>query len=358
LILFDGVIYVSGRNLTAIPVAASGYDSQASWPVRFHDNQRTANATSPQNLGNTAVADQTRDNSLYAQTSASSNTFAGNVTANSFIGNGSGLTGVSAVTATTAYGLSCTGCVGNSQLGVNYAAADAQGGNALNALMLGGNPASAFAPALGSPNYAPASGSGSYVAKGGDTMTGALNLPTDGITAGTNQFSLSGGFVGIGTTTPKAALHVWSNGTAGSFPISIEAGGWGVIGFNSTWIPNAGARQYNVNGYSGSVAMDAGDGSFRFATAPYGNAGNNALENTTMVLTNSGNLGIGTTNPTATLEVNGTVKFDSTVSFAPGQNFPGAGSITGVTAGTGLSGGGASGNVSLSIPSAATNCRP
>jgi hypothetical protein len=116
LILFNGVIYVTGQNLAAIPVAASGYDSQAPWPVRFHDNQRTANATSPQNLGNTVVADQTRDNSLYALTSASSNTFTGNITAASFIGNGSGLTGINATTAGTAFGVNCVGCLGNSTL--------------------------------------------------------------------------------------------------------------------------------------------------------------------------------------------------------------------------------------------------
>jgi hypothetical protein len=38
-------------------------------------------------------------------------------------------------------------------------------------------------------------------------------------------------------------------------------------------------------------------------------------------LTNDGNVGIGTTSPTALLEVNGTAKFDDLVTFAPGQNF-------------------------------------
>lgn len=190
------------------------------------------------------------------------------------------------------------------------------------------------------------------MAKTGDTMSGALSLPTDGLVAGTNELVLTGGKIGIGTATPKAALHVWSNGAAGTFPISIEPGGWGGIGFNSTWIQSAGARQYNIDGYSGSLAFSANDGSFRFATAPQGTAGTNSPETYTMLLTNSGNLGIGTLTPAATLEVNGTTKFDNTVTFAAGQTFPGTGTISGISAGAGLSGGGTNGNVSLSIPSA------
>src|SRR5262249_43165257 len=131
------------------------------------------------------------------------NTFTGNQTVNgsvsaaAFFGNGAGLTNV------TASGLSCVGCVGNTQLGINYAAGDAQGGNALNALMIGGLSPSAFASA-----FAPANGSGNYVTKAGDTMSGTLNLPANGLVAGTNQLVLSGGNVGIGTATPQSALDV------------------------------------------------------------------------------------------------------------------------------------------------------
>lgn len=55
---------------------------------------------------------------------------------------------------------------------------------------------------------APASGSTAYVAKSGDTMTGALNLPPNGLAAGSSQLVLSGGNVGIGTTDPATKLEV------------------------------------------------------------------------------------------------------------------------------------------------------
>jgi hypothetical protein len=79
------------------------------------------------------------------------NNFSGNqaingaVTATSFVGNGSGLTGVNAATATTASGLNCAGCVGNTQLAINYAGSSSQGGPASNALLLGGMAPSAIA---------------------------------------------------------------------------------------------------------------------------------------------------------------------------------------------------------------------
>ncbi len=97
------------------------------------------------------------------------------------------------------------------------------------------------------------------------------------------------------------------------------------------------------------------------------------LGNSKIFQSASGDLGVGTTTPAANLDVNGTtdirntlslfpsgsaptlsingtafsVSNTGTVTFVSGQTFPGAGTITGVTAGTGLTGGGTSGNVTL-----------
>jgi trimeric autotransporter adhesin len=61
------------------------------------------------------------------------------------------------------------------------------------------------------------------------------------------------------------------------------------------------------------------------------------------------NVGIGTTAPQYTLDVHGTGNFTGLVKFASGQAFPGTGTVTGITAGTDLSGGGTSGNVTLNV---------
>ena len=74
-------------------------------------------------------------------------TISGTVSATAFVGNGSGLTNVTAASAISAASLNCIGCIGNPQLGVNYAASSAQGGDAANALMLGGQLPGAFQPA-------------------------------------------------------------------------------------------------------------------------------------------------------------------------------------------------------------------
>ncbi|MGE3466348.1 MAG: LamG-like jellyroll fold domain-containing protein [Pyrinomonadaceae bacterium] len=54
IVLRAGLIYASGQDafgsqtsITAIPVAATNYDVNSPWPVRYHDNQRTSNRTHP-----------------------------------------------------------------------------------------------------------------------------------------------------------------------------------------------------------------------------------------------------------------------------------------------------------------------
>jgi hypothetical protein len=53
-----------------------------------------------------------------------------------------------------------------------------------------------------------AANNGTFVNKAGDTMTGTLNLASNGLVVGTTQLVVSGGNVGIGTATPGAKLDV------------------------------------------------------------------------------------------------------------------------------------------------------
>ena len=61
------------------------------------------------------------------------------------------------------------------------------------------------------------------------------------------------------------------------------------------------------------------------------------------------NVGIGTTAPAAKLDVHGNANFTGPITFASGQSFPGTGTITGVTAGAGLTGGGTTGGITLNL---------
>jgi hypothetical protein len=68
------------------------------------------------------------------------------------------------------------------------------------------------------------------VSKAGDTMTGALTLPDNGLTVGTNQIVVSGGKVGIGTAAPGFTLDV--NGTGRVTSNFDLAAAVSQIGFN------------------------------------------------------------------------------------------------------------------------------
>jgi hypothetical protein len=105
---------------------------------------------------------------------------------------------------------------------------------------------------------------GTYVRITGDTMSGALALPANGLAAGVNQLVLSGGNVGIGTTTPAAKLDVDAGATAtGIFAQTTSTSGRAVTGSASA----ATGPTYGVYGVSSSTS---GTGIFAMANAGSG----------------------------------------------------------------------------------------
>lgn len=122
------------------------------------------------------------------------------------------------------------------------------------------------------------------VNKAGDTMTGALNLPSNGLTVGTTQLVASGGNVGIGTGSPSAKLTV-------------------VSGTNNGIVVNDGTVNtiiYNTSSTNGSVGTTTNH--------PMAFYTNNSEK---MRIDSSGNVGIGTSSPSAKADVNGTVRVTS-----------------------------------------------
>jgi len=144
--------------------------------------------------------------------------------------------------------------------------------------------------------------------------------------------------VGIGTTTPSTKLDVEGSGTIrGSLNLPSAESATATGGKNSQPL-NLAASAFNS---STSAAVSQ---TFRWQAEPAGN--DTAKPSGTLNLL----FGSGSTTPAETgLSISNTGEFN----FAPGQTFPGAGTIKGVTAGSGLAGGGTNGTVNLGL---VTNC--
>jgi len=212
-----------------------------------------------------------------------------------------------------------------------------------DALNLGGLPPNAYAPASGSPNYAPAGSLAGYVAKAGDTMTGALNLPADGLVAGTSQLVIVGAnanfdrdAIGMGTSTPTADLHVSKNLHGQLSLVKIENTG----PFSAAGLELKAASTDNANDWT-LVAQDKGSGATDGMQIQNSSAGV-ALE----IAPGTLNIGIGTQTPSQKLDVAGNIRASGGVTAA---SFSGNGAgLTGVNS-TGLSCAGCVGNTQLGV---------
>jgi hypothetical protein len=195
----------------------------------------------------------------------------------------------------------------------------------------------------------------SKVAKTGDTMTGTLNLPANGLVAGTNQLVLSGGNVGIGTTAPSGVLDVEGSGN-----VILNAGNVGIGTSNPLYSLDVraatGKMQLLSTTGTNLAYFDISNGTNALRSGVEGSGGNMLLPaiaygayiesafnypislgvggNRYLTVGTAGNVGIGTTSPTQLLTVNGTIESKSGgVKFPDGTVQATAGVITGCPAG-------------------------
>ena len=170
---------------------------------------------------------------------------------------------------------------------------------------------------------------------GGGT-TDYIPLWTSSSKLGNSTLFETGGKVGIGNITPASTLDVTGGATVrGDLQLPSTGTATATAGFNSQ------PSDWFASSFS-STTSKAVSQDFRWQAQPTGN--NSASPSGTLNLL----FGANGAAPTATgLAVNNLGQ----ITFASGQTFPGTGSgtITGVTAGTGLMGGGASGNVTLNV---------
>jgi hypothetical protein len=199
----------------------------------------------------------------------------------------------------------------------------------------------------------------SYISGGtgtGGQVYGTLVQANSSVTSGGTVDTMIGGRFRANNLAAGAANNLYG----GWFTAYNQGGGTAASQGGGYFYNSVTAGSHVTNLYGGLILTPTISGG-----ATVSNSYGLFLQNITGATTNysiysaggtnffAGNTGVGTSTPAAKLEVNGTAKFDGLITFAPGQTFPGAGggggTITGVTAGTDLTGGGTSGKVTLNL---------
>jgi hypothetical protein len=228
------------------------------------------------------------------------------------------------------------------------------------------------------------------VTPSGTGTTNDIPIWTSSTALGNSVMSQSGAGIAVGSAASPAGLTVAGNLTnfaSGTYPSMTSSA------YNSTAYegPRMGFNRYDGTqaaptvvksgdtvgwfdffAYDGSAVQRAGQfsmfvdgtptagvvpGRFQFSTA--NSAGTDVprltvFSNDNVVMsTNGGMVGIGTSSPTAKLEVKGTAKFDGLITFAAGQTLPDGGTITSVATTSPLTGSATSGAVTVGLNTSA-----
>ncbi|HET9407502.1 MAG TPA: hypothetical protein VFO39_09715 [Candidatus Sulfotelmatobacter sp.] len=212
---------------------------------------------------------------------------------------------------------------------------------AADAETVGGLPPSAFVLATApNPNTSADAGNASApvaIGTASVTGTGTLNfIPifTGASTLGNSALFQTGGKVGINTLTPGATLDVKGGATVRG-PFLLPSTGTATATKGST-----SQGQQMVASAFNSSSKTAVNQNFRWLAEPASN--NTAAPSATLNLQFSSG---GATPAETGLKIDNKGR----IAFAAGQAFPGTGTITAVTAGTDLTGGGNSGSVTLNL---------